>query len=126
MDRSLGLSLQSKTPQHSCNDISSLQVKAMETKKKFFTKPERIIARLLNENRIPFKTKIKIGKYETDFLIGKLAIELDGHIQSVEKNQYLANLGYIPWHFTNKEVYENRENIIQRINDNKIQSSPSG
>jgi len=87
----------------------------METKKKHFTKPERIIARLLNENRIPFKTKTKIGKYEVDFLIGKLVIELDGHIQSVEKNEYLANLGYIPWHFTNKEVYENRENIIKKI-----------
>ena len=126
MDRSLGLSLQSKIPQHSCNDVFSLQVKAMETRKKFFTKPERILARLLNENRISFKTKIKIGKYELDFLIGKLVIELDGHIQSIEKNQYLANLGYTPWHFTNKEVYENRENIIKKINGNfKIQSSPS-
>src|SRR3990167_2760433 len=98
----------------------------MRTDIKHFRKPERIIARLLNESRIPFKTKVKIGKYEADFLIGKLAIELDGHIQSVEKNQYLANLGYTPWHFTNKEVYENRENIIKKINGNfKIQSSPS-
>ena len=91
----------------------------MITDKVHFTKTERIIARLLNEKRIPFKTKIKIGKYEVDFLIGKLVIELDGHIQSVEKNNYLANLGYIPWHFTNKEVYENREGIVQRINGSK-------
>ena len=98
----------------------------MITDRVHFTRPERIIARLLNENRIPFKTKVKIGKYEVDFLIGKLVIELDGHIQSVEKNEYLANLGYIPWHFTNKEVYENREHIIKKINGNfKIQSSPS-
>ena len=91
----------------------------MITDKAHFTKPERIIARLLNEKRIPFKTKIKIGKYEVDFLIGKLVIELDGHVQSVEKNNYLANLGYIPWHFTNHEVYEERESIIERINGNK-------
>ena len=74
------------------------------------------MARLLNEKRILFKTKVKIGKYEVDFLIGKLVIELDGHEQSVIKNQYLANLGYTPWHFTNQEVYENRENIIKKIN----------
>ena len=87
----------------------------MEIRKKFFRKPERILARLLNEHRIPYKTKVKIGKYEIDFLIGKLVIELDGHIQSVEKNQYLANLGYIPWHFTNREIYENREDVIKKI-----------
>ena len=92
----------------------------MQTDKVHFRKPERIIARLLNENRIPFKTKVKIGKYEVDFLIGKLVIELDGHIQSVEKNNYLANLGYIPWHFTNKEVYEDRGSIVQRIGNFKI------
>ena len=91
----------------------------MITDKAHFTKTERILARLLNEKRIPFKTKIKIGKYEVDFLIGKLVIELDGHIQSVEKNEYLSKLGYIPWHFTNKEVYENRENIIKKISGNK-------
>ena len=87
----------------------------MITSKKFFRKPERILARLLNENRIPFKTKIKIGKYEVDFLIGKLAVELDGHEQSVEKNHYIANQGYIPWHFTNKEIYENRQGVINKI-----------
>jgi len=92
----------------------------MQTDKVHFRKPERILARLLNENRIPFKTKIKVGKYEVDFLIGKLVIELDGHIQSVEKNNYLANLGYIPWHFTNKEVYEDRGSIVQRIGNFKI------
>lgn len=92
-----------------------------------FKKPERILARLLQEYRIPFKTKVKIGKYEVDFLIGKLVIELDGHIQSAEKNQYLANLGYIPWHFSNHEVYENRNHIIKQISGNfKIQPSPGG
>ena len=115
------MEVRAKSPQHSCNDVFSLQATAMETKKKFFTKPERILARLLNEKRIPFKTKIKIGKYEVDFLIGNLVIELDGHIQSVEKNNYLVNLGYIPWHFTNKEVYENREGIVEKIDGcNKI------
>ena len=87
----------------------------MITSKKFFRKTERILARLLNENRIPFKTKIKIGKYEVDFLIGKLAIEIDGHEQSIEKNHYLANHGYTPWHFKNKEIYENRQDVIKKI-----------
>ena len=91
----------------------------MQTDKVHFRKPERILARLLNENRIPFKTKIKVGKYEVDFLIGKLVIELDGHEQSGDRNHYLANLGYTPWHFTNKEVYENRDNIVKKINGNQ-------
>ena len=87
----------------------------MITPKKFFTKSERILARLLNENRIPFKTKLHIGKYEVDFLIGNLIVELDGHEQSKERNHELANLGYIPWHFTNKEIYENRQGVINKI-----------
>ena len=90
----------------------------MITSKKFFTRPERILARLLNEHRIPFKTKIKIGKYEADFLIGKLIVELDGHEQSKERNSYLVNQGYIPWHFANKEIYEERENVIKKIDGN--------
>lgn len=87
----------------------------MQTSKKYFTRPERILARLLNEHRISFKTKIKIGIYEVDFLIGNLAIELDGHEQSVIKNQYLANAGYTPWHFSNHEVYEDRNHVLQQI-----------
>ena len=110
--------------QYSCNDVSSLQAKAMETSKKYFTKTERILARLLNEHRIPFKTKIKVDKYEIDFLVGNLAIEIDGHEQSVIKNQYLVNKGYVPWHFTNQEIYENRDSIIKQINGSfKIQTS---
>lgn len=87
----------------------------MITTKKFFTKPERILSRLLNEHRIPFKTKVKVGKYEVDFLIGKLIIELDGHEQSGIRNEYLANQGYIPWHFVNQEIYENRVDILKKI-----------
>lgn len=107
-----------QAPTIACNDVSSLQVKVMETSKKYFKRPERILARLLNDHRIPFKTKVKIGKYEVDFLIGKLAIELDGHGQSIEKNHYLAEKGYTPWHFDNHEIYENREDVIQKINGN--------
>ncbi len=72
--------------------------------KKNFTKSERIFARRLRENHIPFKTKIKINNREVDFLVGKYAIDIDGHEQDGNKNAMLANEDYIPIHISNQEV----------------------
>lgn len=83
--------------------------------KKHFTKAERIVARLLQEHHIPFRSKVKIGGEEVDFLIGTLAIEINGHAQNGEKNARLAAQGYVPLHFTNKEVRENRLHILNLI-----------
>ena len=68
------------------------------------TKAERRFAELLKRNRIPFKAKVKIEGREIDFLIGKYAVEIDGHLQDVTKNEMLVRNGYIPLHFNNWEV----------------------
>lgn len=68
------------------------------------TKAERRFSELLKENRISFRTKVKIGGREIDFLIGKYAIDIDGHKQDDEKNVMLVKLGYIPIHYYNKEI----------------------
>ena len=97
---------------------SLVQDKEMLLKTKYFTKGERILGRLLQENHISFKTKVDIGGREIDFIIGNLLIEVDGHPQKEEKNNLLVNKGYKIIHFTNKEIYENRGkvgNIIKNI-----------
>lgn len=68
------------------------------------TKSERRFLELLKQLRIPFRTKIKIEGREVDFLIGKYAIDIDCHEQDSVKNEMLVRNGYIPIHYTNKEV----------------------
>lgn len=52
---------------------------------------------------IPFKYKQKISGREIDFVIGKYAVEIDGHDQDVSKNIMLFDEGLIPIHFQNKD-----------------------
>lgn len=54
---------------------------------------------LLKSLHIPYKTKVKIQGREIDFLVGRYAIEIDGHMQDVDKNKMLAEAGYAPIHF---------------------------
>ena len=68
------------------------------------TSAERRFAELLKRNHIPFQTKVKINNKEVDFLIGKYAIEINGHQQDTDKNVMLAKAGFIPIHFHNSEV----------------------
>ena len=88
------------------------------------TKPERILGRLLQENHIPFRSKVLIAGREVDFLIDKLAIEIDGHEQDVEKNNQLAEMGYTPLHFSNTEIYNNKLEIMELIK-NYVNNSKS-
>ena len=64
----------------------------------------------LKELHIPFRTKVKIGGREVDFLIGRYAIEIDCHDQSVKKNWAIIKEGYFPVHFSNEAV-RNKESI---------------
>ena len=59
---------------------------------------------VLKELHIPFRTKIRIQGREVDFLVGKYAIDIDCHAQDGKKNEILVNNGYIPIHFSNREV----------------------
>lgn len=83
--------------------------------KRHYTKPERILGRLLQENGIPFLSKVLIGGREVDFLIGNIAVEIDGHEQDPYKNNLLTSLGYTPLHFYNQELYENRNKVLTKI-----------
>jgi hypothetical protein len=68
------------------------------------TKSERRFAELLKKLHIPFETKVIIQGKEVDFLIGRNVIEIDGHIQDVEKNHMLYNAGYNPIHLNSWEI----------------------
>ena len=83
--------------------------------KKHNTKPERILGRLLQENKITFRSKVLVEGREVDFIIGNVAIEIDGHEQDVIKNNTLVELGYTPLHFSNTEIYNNRLQVINII-----------
>lgn len=72
--------------------------------KKNSTKSERIVYEVLKSLHIPFKHRWIINGREVDFIIGKYALEIDGHHQDAEKNHMLAELGYIPIHLTNSEI----------------------
>ena len=82
----------------------------MKINKRSFTKAERKFARFLQENKIPFKTKVKIKNREIDFIVGNYAIEIDCHEQDGSKNEMLVREGFIPIHFSNKEIKNNEFN----------------
>ncbi len=87
------------------------------------TKSERVFAEILKSLRIPFRTKVRIANREVDFLIEtqkeKVVVEINGHEQSPERNNELIALGYVPIHFHNSEIKNNREIIINKLNDYK-------
>lgn len=79
------------------------------------TRAERKFAELLKELHIPFQAKTKIQGREVDFLIGKYAIEIDGHKQDVEKNKMLVSEGFIPIHLNNWEINPNLKEWLNKI-----------
>jgi very-short-patch-repair endonuclease len=68
------------------------------------TKAERIFAEALKRNRIPFLHRTLVGGREVDFLIGKWAVEIDGHEQDRSKNKLLLESGYSLLHLRNAEI----------------------
>ena len=81
------------------------------------TKAERIFLEILKELRIKFKTKVFIEGREIDFLIGKHAIEINGHPQVIINNYLLLENGFIPVNITNDELFNNRDSIKKYIKD---------
>ncbi len=65
---------------------------------------------ILKELRIPFLHRWRVGRSEVDFLVGKFAIDLDGHAQDGDRNFDLIERGYVPIHFSNRQLL-NRETI---------------
>ena len=68
------------------------------------TSAERRFHEILKKYRIPFRSKVKIGDREIDFVIKEYAIDIDGHKQDVSKNKMLISKGYSPVHFNNNEI----------------------
>ncbi len=75
------------------------------------TKPERIFIEILKSHHIPFKYSRVINGKEIDFIIGQYAVEIDGHKQSSERNQWLLEQGFIPIHYTNSALLKNRSGV---------------
>lgn len=84
-------------------------------RKKTSTKAERVFAEGLKNLRIPYQAKVTIKGREIDFLIGRFAIEINGHPQKLDKNSLLLENGYIPINYTNKQVLTEREDLIIRL-----------
>lgn len=82
--------------------------------KKHSTKAERVFYEILKELKIPFRHRWVIEGREIDFLIGNIAIEIDGHKQDANKNNWLVEKGYTPIHLENKELLD-REKIKRDI-----------
>lgn len=89
----------------------------VQIRKRSSTKAERIFSEILKSNHIPFKHRQIIGRREVDFIVGRYAIEIDGHEQSSIRNDWLIKKGYVPIHYNNKALLKNRsvveESIIQ-------------
>lgn len=78
-------------------------------KKSNSTSAERKFAEQLKRLRIPFRAKVRIENREVDFLIGKYAIDIDGHKQDTDKNVVLVRAGYVPVHYSNEEVKDRQK-----------------
>lgn len=87
----------------------------MNIEKKKSTKAERIVYEILKELHIPFKHRWLINNMEVDFLIWDHVIEIDGHDQRAERNNQFIKLGYVPIHFSNQEIINNREIIKSKL-----------
>lgn len=83
--------------------------------KKQSTKGERQFYEILKFLRIPFKHRWLVNGREVDFIVKNYAIEINGHEQTSERNKFLVENGYIPIHFSNKTVSENKEEVIRKL-----------
>ena len=78
---------------------------------------------MLIRNKIPFKFREVIAGREIDFIIGRVIVEVDGvHHQrrragDILKNEMLARLGYVPLHFSAKEINQDVSKAFKELKD---------
>jgi len=87
------------------------------------TKSERRISEIFKKNRIKFKFHQRIGRYEVDFIVGNIAIEIDGsvheHINQIRET-FLHSQGYIPLHINAYDDFAKVEtDLLIIIKNNK-------
>ena len=76
---------------------------------------------MLIRNKVPFKFREIIEGRECDFLIGRVIVEVDGRIhrqkqaKDISKNEMLQKLGYVPLHFSAKEIRINAQGVLREI-----------
>ena len=83
--------------------------------KRSSTKAERIFYEILKKNHIPFKHRVMLDGHEIDFIVGKYAIEIDGHEQSPRRNDWLIKKDLIPLHYHNKALLNSRSIVEKDI-----------
>jgi very-short-patch-repair endonuclease len=84
--------------------VAGIDLMSMQLNKNNSTRAERMFANRLGAAKIPFKFKWLVNNREVDFIVGKYAIDIDGHLQDGDKNMMLVKNGYIPIHISNNEV----------------------
>lgn len=85
------------------------------------TKSERQVSEMLKRNRIKFRFRAKVDKYEVDFLIGRVALEIDGKVHksiSHQRDTYLTKKGYVPLHLKVEDIDRSEKEIINLIKQN--------
>ncbi len=68
------------------------------------TKTERKFAELCKKHHVKFRYKVAFQNYEVDFVIGRYAIEFNGHKQNANKNIALMKAGLTPVNFSNNVI----------------------
>ena len=118
----LGLSTREKNPATIPYSLTSeirskhMRNEILKIKRAQSTKAERRFMEVLKKYHMPFRYKVRIAGREIDFVIGNLAIEIDGHPQDVSKNYMLIEHGYNPIHFNNWEIPN--PNLVKWLQDN--------
>jgi len=84
--------------------------------KKHFTKAERIFGEILKKSHISFKSKVIVGGREIDFVLREtIAVEIGSHSQDSKKNKIILELGYSLMFIRNEELYNNRQEVEERL-----------
>lgn len=79
------------------------------------TKSEKRISEIFKKNKIKFKYRQRIGKYEIDFVIGRVALEIDGSVHKhidQQRDTFLFSRGYVPLHINAYQDLEAVENEL--------------
>jgi very-short-patch-repair endonuclease len=90
------------------------------------TPPEKMLWNALRSRRLmglKFRRQRPIGRYIVDFICveHKLILEIDGdtHVDQIDydadRTKYLINLGYRVLRFTNRDVVNNLDGVIETI-----------
>lgn len=88
---------------------------------KLKTKGEKRVGEILKRHRIKFKAKQRVGKYEVDFVIGNVVLEVDGEVHQEikqEKDVFLAQKGFVPLHIQDKEISAIEKELLYLIREN--------